>query len=193
MFRNIFLIALISFASFLTINIQAFNKPVAVENFSLKDYNGEVHSLADYSTSTAIVVMFIATRCPVSNDYNSRMEQIYSDYKDKGIVFLGINSNKQEDAEEVKNHAEENGLNFTILKDPGNIVADKFEASVTPEIFVISNSMEVLYHGRIDDSRRESEVETNDLRIALNEVLEGKTPANAETKAFGCSIKRIEK
>lgn len=193
MLRNMFLASLVAFVSFLSINIQAFNKPGTVENFSLRDYNGEVHSLADYSSSKAIVVMFIATRCPVSNDYNSRMEKVYADYKDKGVTFLGINSNKQEDAEEVKEHARENGLSFTILKDPGNVVADKFEASVTPEVYVLSGSMELLYHGRIDDSRRASDVETKDLRVALNEVLDGKAPSNAKTKAFGCTIKRVEK
>ena len=61
--------------------------------------------------------MFIATECPVSNDYNSRMEKIFNDYKGKGIAFLGINSNKAESVNRIKEHAEDNQLTFTILKD----------------------------------------------------------------------------
>ncbi|MCH7774356.1 MAG: thioredoxin family protein [Bacteroidetes bacterium] len=161
------------------------------EGFTLTDYDGNKHSLSDYTESKAIVIMFIATKCPVSNDYNSRMEEVFNEYKDKDVSFLGINSNKSEDISEIRNHAKDNGLTFTILKDEKNIIADKFEASYTPEIYVLSNDFELLYHGRIDNSRRESEVNTTDLRNALDEILSGKSVSNPETKAFGCTIKRI--
>ena len=161
------------------------------EGFTLTDYDGNKHSLSDYTESKAIVIMFIATKCPVSNDYNSRMEKIFNKYKDKEVSFLGINSNKTEDISEIRNHAKDNGLTFTILKDKKNIIADKFEASYTPEIFVLSNDFELLYHGRIDNSRRESEVKATDLRNALDEILSGKSVSKPETKAFGCTIKRI--
>ena len=161
------------------------------EDFTLTDYEGNDHSLSDYTESKAIVIMFIATKCPVSNDYNSRMEKVFIDYKDKEVSFLGINSNKSEDISEIGIHAKDNQLTFTILKDEKNIIADKFDASFTPEIFVLSNDFELLYHGRIDDSRRESEVKATDLRNALDEILSGKSVRKPETKAFGCTIKRI--
>jgi len=161
-------------------------------NFSLNDYNGKEFSLTDFKESKAIVIMFIATRCPVSNDYNERMAKVHADYKEKGVTFLGINSNKQEDIEEINEHAEENGLDFIILKDNNNVIADVFEASFTPEIYVLNPKFELLYHGRIDDSRKISKVEKQDLRTALDEILAGKEVSDKETKAFGCSIKRIK-
>lgn len=174
----------------ITKSISPFTNTV-YENFTLKDYKGNDHSLSDYTDSKAIVLMFIATRCPVSNAYNKRMEEIYYEYKEKGVALLGINSNKSEDIDEIAEHAEENGLTFTILKDEKNIVADVFDATKTPEIYVLNNKFELLYHGRIDDSQRESEIISTDLRNALNEILEGKEVSTPETKAFGCSIKRI--
>ncbi len=161
------------------------------ENFTLEDANGKKHSLTDYKTSKAIVVMFIATQCPVSNAYNERMAALEKDYASKGIAFIGINSNKQESVEEIKEHATEHGLRFPILKDHKNIIADKFEASVTPEIFVLSGNLDVLYHGRIDDSQREAKVSSTDLRMALDEILGGKKVTTVSTKAFGCTIKRV--
>jgi hypothetical protein len=119
------------------------------------------------------------------------MVKLYSDYARKGISFIAINSNKQEDMEEVKEHAEENHFKFIVLKDPGNKLADAYDAQVTPEIYVINKNLELLYHGRIDNSRREDEVESKDLKKALDEILAGKTVITAETKAFGCSIKRV--
>ena len=53
------------------------------ENFSLQDCNGKTHALADYQESKAIVLMFIATQCPVSNAYNTRMVELSEDYRDK--------------------------------------------------------------------------------------------------------------
>jgi peroxiredoxin len=118
------------------------------------------------------------------------MEQLYQDYKAKGITFLGINSNKEESVAEIKTHAKEHDLNFIIMKDQGNVIADKFGASVTPEIYVLNGKLDVLYHGRIDDSRRESDVKEKDLRNALDEILGSKTVSTPTTKAFGCTIKR---
>jgi thiol-disulfide isomerase/thioredoxin len=172
--------------------LQASDAPKNVENFTLEDYSGTKHSLKEYTSSKAIVLMFIATQCPVSNAYNERMVLLVKEYGPKGIAFIGINSNKQENVEEIKEHAKEHGFSFPILKDNDNVVADKVSASVTPEIFVLNKKLEVLYHGRIDDSRRAPDVKSQDLRIALDAVLAGKPVAITETKAFGCSIKRIK-
>jgi thiol-disulfide isomerase/thioredoxin len=163
-----------------------------VSDFTLEDYNGVKHSLADFKSSKAIVLMFMATQCPVSNAYNERMEALQKDYASKGVTFVGINANKQESVEEIKNHAKEHGFSFTILKDWNNVVADKLGASVTPEIYVLNSNLELLYHGRIDDSQRENKVASKDLRNALDLALSGKAVAVRETKAFGCSIKRVQ-
>lgn len=176
---------------FIAVSLLAFSRLTKVENFKLKDYNGKEFQLSDFKNSKAIVIMFIATECPVSNAYNSRMAKIYNDYKDKNITFIGINSNKQESVADIKEHAKENGLNFVILKDEKNVIADKFAASVTPEVYVLNGNFEVLYQGRIDDSRNAEDVKSQDLRKALDEILSGSKVTNIHTKAFGCTIKRV--
>jgi peroxiredoxin len=168
-------------------------KQNSMNDFTLLDYNGKEHSLSDYKDAEAIVVMFMATRCPVSNAYNSRMVELYDDYHPKGVAFLGIDSNKLEKREEIKEHAKEKGFQFPVLKDEKNVIADKFDAQRTPEIFVLNSDFSVLYHGRIDDSRREEEVTSHDLRNALDEILAKKPVSVKETKAFGCTIKKVEK
>jgi peroxiredoxin len=161
------------------------------ENFKLKDYNGKEHSLSDYKDSKAIVIIFVATECPISNDYNSRMAALYEEYKSKDVAFIGINSNKAESVNDIKEHAKKNKLEFPILKDDKNKIADKFEASVTPEVYVLNSSYEILYHGRIDDSRDQSNISSKDLTKALDQILSGKEVSNKQTKAFGCTIKRV--
>ncbi len=165
-----------------------------VEGFKLKDYNGKDHALSDYKDKKAVVLMFIATRCPVSNAYNERMASLDADYRDKGVQFIGINSNKQEPAEEVAKHAGENGFKFPILKDPDNVIADRFGAQVTPEIYVLDSKGILRYHGYIDDDQHQKkEKPSQDLRAALDALLAGKSASVERTKAFGCTIKRVTK
>ncbi len=162
-------------------------------SFTLKDVDGKERSLESFLSARYTVVMFIATQCPVSNAYNERMAALHKDYAGKEIAFVGINSNKQESAEEVKEHAAENGFTFPVLKDWNNVTADAYGAQVTPEVFVLDQHATVLYHGRIDDSRNAENIKTKDLRVTLDALLAGKAAPRPETKAFGCTIKRIKK
>lgn len=163
-----------------------------VENFTLEDYNGVKHSLADYKDSKAVVLMFIGTQCPVSNSYNDRMNSLYADYASKGISFIAINSNKGENVEDMKQQAVEHGYKFPVLKDRKNVIADKLGATVTPEVYVLNSEFDILYHGRIDNSSRADKVTSNDLSNTLDEILNAKPIAVTSTKAFGCTIKKID-
>ena len=136
--------------------------------------------------------MFVATKCPVSNAYNTRMAALGKEYAAKGIAVVGINSNKTEPAAEVKEHAEKHGFTFPVLKDDGNKVADAYGATKTPEVFVLDPKGNLLYHGRIDENQDDPQgVKSPDLRNALDAVLAGRPVPAAETKAFGCTIKRV--
>ena len=161
-----------------------------IDDFTLPDVDNKEQSLKSLAGKNGTVLLFIAVQCPVSNAYNERMAKLAEDYKAKGINVIGINANATEDAAAVKGHATEHKLSFPILKDPGNKIADRLGASVTPEAYFIDANNKLLYHGRIDNSRNAAQVETSDLRNALDAALGGKTIEKTEAKAFGCSIKR---
>ena len=161
-----------------------------IDDFTLPDVDNKDRSLKSLAGKNGSVLLFIAVQCPVSNAYNERMAKLAEDYKAKGIAVIGINSNVAEDAATVKAHAAEHKLSFPILKDPGNKIADRLGASVTPEAYFIDANNKLLYHGRIDNSRNAAQVESNDLRNALDSALGGKAIEKTEAKAFGCSIKR---
>ena len=161
-----------------------------IEDFTLPDLDNKDRSLKSLAGKNGTVLLFIAVQCPVSNAYNERMEKLAQEYKAKGIAVIGINSNAAEDAAAVKAHASTNKLSFTILKDPANKIADKLGASVTPEAYFLDANNKLLYHGRIDNARNAAQIETSDLRNALDAALAGKPIEKTEAKAFGCSIKR---
>ena len=160
--------------------------------FELKTIDGKDFSLANAEKADRLVVlMFIATECPYSNAYNDRMRDMAAAYASKGVQFVGVNSNSTESVADAVAHAKKHGHTFTIVKDPGNKVADLYEARRTPEVFVISKDGKLEYHGRIDENYEDAaKVASPDLKNALDALLAGQPVARAETKAFGCTIKR---
>jgi peroxiredoxin len=162
-----------------------------IDDFKLPDTNGAERSLKSLAGKNGAVLIFISVQCPVSNGYNERMEKLAQDYKARGINVIGINSNNTEPASEVKSHAGEKHLTFTILKDDGNKIADRLGATRTPEAYVIDASGKLVYHGRIDNSQNMANITANDLREALDELLAGKPVSKTGGAAFGCSIKRV--
>ncbi|MGH9866725.1 MAG: thioredoxin family protein [Candidatus Polarisedimenticolia bacterium] len=159
-------------------------------DFTLPGSDGSTHALSDLRSSKGVVIIFVSTRCPVSNAYNERMARLADTYSSKGIRFVGINANKAEQPEEIADHARKHQWSFPVLKDAGNKVADLYGATVTPEAFVVDPSGVVRYHGRIDDSQDAPAVKARDLDEALDALLAGREVAKKEAKAFGCSIKR---
>lgn len=167
---------------------QEFKVGGKVADFKLQDPAGQEVSFNQLKGDVTVVT-FVSVQCPISNDYNERMKAIYADYKGK-VSFLFVNSNATEPAKAVAEHAKEVGFAFPVYKDVGNVVADRFGASVTPETYVIDKTGTIAYHGYIDDQRNPARVTTQGLRNAMDAVKAGKAVAQAETKAFGCTLKR---
>ena len=188
------LAAIIATVSFGASNIMPAKIGDSIGDFSLKDTKGQAHSLFQSKGPKATAVIFIATQCPYSNAFTHVMAELHREYQSKGVEFIGINANKTEPAKEVGEHAAKHGLKFLVLKDEGNVVADKLGAQVTPEVFLLDKDMRLQYHGAIGNSKdpttNPGEAKSDEVRAALDAVLAGKSVTTSTTKAFGCTIKR---
>ena len=162
-----------------------------VENFKLSDINRVEKAFNELKGEKGTIIVFLSAQCPVVKAYNDRLNAVVADYQSKGINFIGINSNFTESLDWVKSHAEEN-YKFPVLIDKGNVIADKFSATSTPEIFFFDKDSKLAYHGAIDNDRSGSNITSMFLRTALDEYLGGKSITKNVTKAFGCTIKRKE-
>jgi peroxiredoxin len=165
----------------------------AAPEIKLTTLDGKPFTLSEaVRGKNAVAVIFIATKCPYSNAYNDRMRDMAIAYGKQGVLFVGINSNKSEPAEEVGAHGKQHGFTFPLMKDPDNKVADLYDARHTPEVFVVDGAGKLRYHGRIDENYEDpARVTSPDLKNALDAMIASKPIARAETKAFGCSIKRV--
>lgn len=163
-------------------------QPVA--DFKLPDAEGREHSLSQLKGEKGTVIIFISAQCPMVRAYNERIAKLAEDYKARGVNVVGINSNVTESADDIKRHATENNFSFVVLRDKSNKVADLLGAERTPEVFFLDASNKLVYHGRIDNHRDVTLVQSNDLRDAIEATLAGKPVAKTEAAAFGCTIKR---
>ncbi len=194
LFKSIFSTCLI-FCVALGISCQgkALNIGETMPDFNLKDYDGKDHSLSQYKGKT-VVIEFCSQECPYSRGVDPDLAKLHTKYSNKGVVFLGIDSHFKTQPEEIKKYALENKKPYPILKDVENKYADKVEAKVTPEIFIIDKDGKIAYHGAFDDRKGpEAQPTEKYTENAIEALLAGKKVEKAETKAWGCTIKRVPK
>src|SRR5487761_1870259 len=168
-----------------------------IDDFSLRDFRGKNHALADFHDRQLVVVAFVGCECPLARQYAPRLRKLAEEYGPRGVAFLGIDSNTQDGIKELAAYARVHEIEFPLLKDPGNRVADQFDAERTPEVFVLDRERAVRYRGRIDDQflvgRQRPEPTRRDLALALDELLSDKCVGVAKTAALGCRIGRVAK
>lgn len=166
-------------------------------NFRLKDaVTGRPVSLYDFRGKNAVVLAFMGTDCPVGNLYAPRLVELSKEFHGEGVVFLGVNANAHESVGQVADYSKEYGLDFPVLKDEGNVVADTVLAERTCEVVVLDGLAMVRYRGAIDDQygqgTRKPAAEHHYLRDALKELLVGGRIEVKATPVVGCLLDRVE-
>src|SRR5262249_24758534 len=168
-----------------------------IDAFQLRDYRGAERSLNDFADRKLLVAAFVGCECPVAKLYGPRLAELAKEYELKGVGFVGINANQQDSATAIGQYAKAHGITFPILKDVGNVIADRFGAVRTPEVFVLDSQRIVRYWGRIDDQYGigyfRPKPERRDLAAAIDELLAGKPGSTPQTEAPGCFIGRVQK
>ena len=166
-----------------------------VENFSLKDFRGTEHALSDAAKSKLVVIAFLGTECPVAKQYGPRLAELAKEYQPRGVTFLGINANRQDSLTEIAAYARDSEIKFPILKDLGNVVADRLGAVRTPEVFVLDEDRVVRYWGRIDDrlgvGYARQKPASHYLQDAIDRLLEGQAVEPQSVESVGCHIGRV--
>ena len=129
-------------------------------NFNLPGVDGKNHSLDSYEGAKALVVIFMCNHCPYVIATRDRMVNLQAEFKEKGVTFVGINSNDasnypDDSFEKMGVMAAEIGMNFDYLFDETQEVAKAYGAVCTPDIFVFNKQRQLKYRGRIDDNWKE--------------------------------------
>ena len=122
-----------------------------LESFTLTDYQGKEWKLEDFQTKNAIVFAFIGTQCPLAKLYSAKLVELEAQFRNRGIVFVAVDSNVQDSLAEMAAHARKFSLDFPFLKDPSQMLADRIGVTRTPEVCVVDSDSKIRYLGRVDD------------------------------------------
>ncbi|WP_341215957.1 thioredoxin family protein [uncultured Wocania sp.] len=166
-------------------------------DFNLLDtVSGKILSLQNLKGKNATVIMFICNHCPFVIHVNSEVVSIANAYAEKGISFIAISSNDavnypQDSPENMTIHAKTENYPFPYLYDETQEIAKAYDAACTPDIYVFDANLKLNYRGQLDDSRPGNGilVSGNDLRYALDCLLEKKENTQTQKPSIGCNIK----
>ena len=103
-------------------------------DFTLVDLEGNQISLSDFRGET-VFVNFWATWCPPCRAEMPEIEAIYQEYKDKGVVVIGVDI--QETKEEVLQYIQEGGYSWTFVLDTTGEVTTNYQITGIPSSFFI--------------------------------------------------------
>lgn len=162
--------------------------------FALPCPAGKTHSPAE--NAAAYLVMFICNHCPYVKHVREELARLGNDYLPRDVSILAINSNDTgqkpgDGPEHMQTEAETWGYRFPYLFDESQNVAKQFRAACTPDFFVYDNDRKLAYRGQLDASRPGNHVPVTgeDLRAALDALLNGNAVAEDQTPSIGCNIK----
>lgn len=167
-----------------------------ISNFSLLDQNGEFHSLFYYDDMDAVVLYIQGNACPIVRNAISDLKAVRRQFKDEKVTFLMLNSNLQDDREAIIQEAEDFDIDFPILKDDAQLVAEMLQLHRTAEAIVLNpRSWEIVYRGPINDrvgyESQKDEARNNYLADAITAQLKGEKVAENYVRGKGCLIKRL--
>ena len=164
-------------------------------DFRLQATDGKTYSLDDFKTSRTLVVFFTCNHCPfvTGSDEVTRVTALR--FKDKGVAFIGINSNsentyQEDDFDNMVKRMNEQRFPWVYVRDKSQDVARAYGALRTPHFFVFNKERRLVYTGRgVDNPRNTAEMTTNDLERALEEIVAGKPVSIPLTNPMGCNVK----
>lgn len=142
------------------------------------------------------LVMFICNHCPFVIHVNPEISKLAKEYKPQGISFIAISSNDIENYPQdapylMKQVAEQEGYIFPYLYDETQETAKAYDAACTPDFYLFNSKLALVYRGQLDDSRPGNGIPVtgNNLRKAMDALLQGEEVDPLQKPSIGCNIK----
>lgn len=154
------------------------------------------YSLNDLKGTKGTVIMFICNHCPFVIHVNKALVKMANEYQQKGINFIAISANDVENYPQdaphlMKQLAKEENFPFPYLYDETQEVAKSYDAACTPDFYIFDAELKTVYHGQLDNSRpgNGKPVTGEDMRLALENLLQNKPVIENQKPSVGCGIK----
>lgn len=140
------------------------------------------------------VYFFLATTCPISQQYTAYINQFTQAAKAKGIkTLLVFPTGKTNISKEIYTFQQKYSIIAPVKMDRQYKLTKQLNASVTPEVFVLNDKNEILYHGAIDNwyyalGQNRINVTAHYLDDAIHKLMQSMPVQMPFVKPVGCFI-----
>jgi hypothetical protein len=125
--------------------------PTVVGDFGLIDHQGAQHQLTRLGNNKAVVIITQANSCQDNIAQLPKYKLLRTLWEKKGVKFLMLNAAQDETFDSVRRTASIYDIDFPILKDESQLVAESLNISKAGEIIVVNpTSMRMMYRGPLD-------------------------------------------
>ncbi|MES2792459.1 MAG: thioredoxin family protein [Planctomycetota bacterium] len=150
------------------------------------------HSLADLKDKPLVLVVFTCNSCPVSNDYEDRINAFAKKHASEvAVVAINVNTVAADRMPQMQERAKEKKYVFPYLHDESQKIGKAYGAAFTPEFFLLNKERKVVFMGGMDDNSDADIVKHHYLEDAVQAALKGEKPATAETVSIGCRVRYV--
>lgn len=158
---------------------------------ALPGVDDQQYSLASFSKSKTLVVVFTCNSCPYAVDVQGRLIALRAKYSTDQVALVAINVNliPEDLLPAMKSNAAENKFNYTYLFDESQQIAKDFGAKYTPECFVFDGDRKLIYQGSMDDSPDGKNVTKPYVLDAIEAALSDTELKVEESIPIGCRIR----
>lgn len=94
-------------------------------NFALRNFDGTVIYMEELR-GRPIVLNFWAAWCTFCKIEMPMLEKFYQEYKDRGLVVVGVHRSETESRETAVNFAKEYNINYPLVSDPNDNIFHYF-------------------------------------------------------------------
>jgi peroxiredoxin len=118
-------------------------------DFTLKDIPGKSFNLNATLKSgkyKLVIINFYATRCPICAKALPNLEKFYEDYKNKGVLVVGINTDTQNMEKDRDEIIAKYNLTYPILLDKNADIYTLYSVSGIPNLFIVNQNSEIIQH-----------------------------------------------
>lgn len=129
-------------------------------DFTVQTVDGATVSLSDFK-GKVVLLNFWATWCPPCVRETPRLVRVAEQYKDQGLVVLGVNTTYQDDPVKVRQFVRDQGIAYPVLLDPDGLVGEKYPARLMPTTYLIDANGKIVHTkvGEVDEATISEQVE----------------------------------
>ena len=163
-----------------------------VPDLALRTLEGDAVTLSKLKGERGLVLALFSATCPISNKLGAEYARLEKDCAAKKVAFLLVNAVPSDKPEDLQKFVDTHQIKTPVLNDPGKLLLSTLTATTTTEAFLLDAARTLVYRGAVNDQYglgySKDTVTRPFLRVAIDDLVQGRTITVAATTAPGCAL-----